>query len=56
MTGKQGGYLSIEDAEGSLKTTYLEDGFLDFLDKVYNLYLISSRHNSLKRIMLIVLN
>ncbi|XXG58034.1 hypothetical protein AAC387_Pa04g0446 [Persea americana] len=33
VTGKRGGYLSSEDALGSVKTTYLKDGFLDFLEK-----------------------
>ncbi|KAA8534355.1 hypothetical protein F0562_031894 [Nyssa sinensis] len=32
MTFK-GGYISIEDAQGSSKSTFLEDGFLDFLNK-----------------------
>uniref|UniRef100_A0A165WAH7 aminodeoxychorismate synthase n=1 Tax=Daucus carota subsp. sativus TaxID=79200 RepID=A0A165WAH7_DAUCS len=30
---KQGGYLSTEDAHGSTTSTYLEDGFFDFLNK-----------------------
>ncbi|KAL2249246.1 UNVERIFIED_CONTAM: Aminodeoxychorismate synthase, chloroplastic [Sesamum indicum] len=29
----RGGYLSIEDAEGSIRNTYLEDGFFDFLNQ-----------------------
>ncbi|XP_043713049.1 aminodeoxychorismate synthase, chloroplastic isoform X2 [Telopea speciosissima] len=32
-TVKCGGNLLIEDAQGSLGSTYLKDGFLDFLDK-----------------------
>ncbi|KAG9449225.1 hypothetical protein H6P81_009190 [Aristolochia fimbriata] len=28
-----GGYLSIEDAQGSVRSMFLEDGFLDFLNK-----------------------
>lgn len=31
---KGGGYLSLEDSQGSAKTIFLEDGFLDFLNKV----------------------
>lgn len=30
---KGGGYLSLEDSQGSAKTIFLEDGFLDFLNK-----------------------
>ncbi|KAF9613324.1 hypothetical protein IFM89_006834 [Coptis chinensis] len=33
MIAKIGGWLSIEDAQGSVKKEYLEDGFLDFLKK-----------------------
>lgn len=33
VNGKRGGFLSIEDAHGSVKNTFLEDGFFDFLDK-----------------------
>ncbi|XP_077238476.1 para-aminobenzoate (PABA) synthase family protein [Tasmannia lanceolata] len=33
MTAKGGGYLAIEDAEGSIKSSFLEDGILDFLNK-----------------------
>lgn len=29
-----GGYLLIEDSEGSSTSTYLKDGFFDFLSKV----------------------
>ncbi|KAK4436018.1 Aminodeoxychorismate synthase, chloroplastic [Sesamum alatum] len=29
----RGGYLSIEDAEGSIRNSYLEDGFFDFLNQ-----------------------
>lgn len=36
MTVKGGGYLSIEDAMGSTTDTYLEDGFFDFLNEVFN--------------------
>uniref|UniRef100_A0A5B7BJG5 aminodeoxychorismate synthase n=1 Tax=Davidia involucrata TaxID=16924 RepID=A0A5B7BJG5_DAVIN len=32
-TFKGGGYLSIEDAQGATTSTFLEDGFLDFLNK-----------------------
>ncbi|KAJ4962405.1 hypothetical protein NE237_022344 [Protea cynaroides] len=32
-TAEYGGNLLIEDAQGSLRSTYLKDGFLDFLDK-----------------------
>ncbi|XP_057482403.1 aminodeoxychorismate synthase, chloroplastic isoform X2 [Actinidia eriantha] len=32
-TLKGGGYLLIEDAQGSTSSTYLEDGFLDFLNE-----------------------
>lgn len=34
MTSKGGGYVSIEDAQGSTIKTFLEDGFLDSLKKV----------------------
>ncbi|OVA07756.1 Anthranilate synthase component I [Macleaya cordata] len=30
---KAGGYLSVEDAQGSVESIFLEDGFLNFLDK-----------------------
>ncbi|KAL2549504.1 Aminodeoxychorismate synthase [Forsythia ovata] len=33
MTLKGGGYLSIEDAKGSIRSTFLEDGFFNFLNK-----------------------
>lgn len=33
-----GGHLLIEDAEGSIERAYLEEGFFDFLDKVFNVY------------------
>ncbi|KAL0916654.1 hypothetical protein M5K25_014182 [Dendrobium thyrsiflorum] len=33
MTSKSGGYLSIQDVHGSVKTKFLEDGLFDFLDK-----------------------
>lgn len=33
MNCKGGGYLSIEDAQGSTTSVFLEDGFLDFLNK-----------------------
>lgn len=33
-----GGHLLIEDAQGSIERTYLEDGFFEFLDKVFNVY------------------
>ncbi|KAG2723523.1 hypothetical protein I3760_02G173700 [Carya illinoinensis] len=33
MGGKGGGYLLIEDADGSTKSKCLEEGFLDFLNK-----------------------
>lgn len=34
MTLKAGGYLLIEDAKGSIRSTFLEDGFFNFLNKV----------------------
>lgn len=34
MTLKGRGFLSVEDAQGSTKSTFLEEGFLDFLKKV----------------------
>lgn len=34
LTSNHGGYLSIEDGEGSTETSYLEYGFFDFLNKV----------------------
>ncbi|KAF5186478.1 Anthranilate synthase component i [Thalictrum thalictroides] len=33
IVATSGGYLSIEDAHGSVKIAYLEDGFLDFMNK-----------------------
>ncbi|GLT70120.1 hypothetical protein SLA2020_422180 [Shorea laevis] len=30
---KYGGHLLVEDAEGSISSTYLDEGFFDFLDK-----------------------
>ncbi|XP_048231809.1 aminodeoxychorismate synthase, chloroplastic isoform X2 [Ricinus communis] len=33
MDFKGGGYLSIEDAQGSIRSVYLEKGFLDFLNQ-----------------------
>ncbi|KAL2526435.1 Aminodeoxychorismate synthase [Abeliophyllum distichum] len=33
MTLKGGGYLSIEGAKGSIRSTFLEDGFFNFLNK-----------------------
>ncbi|XP_015877136.3 aminodeoxychorismate synthase, chloroplastic [Ziziphus jujuba] len=33
MASKGGGYLSVEDSQGSATKTFLEDGFLDFLKK-----------------------
>ncbi|PIN11103.1 Para-aminobenzoate (PABA) synthase ABZ1 [Handroanthus impetiginosus] len=33
MTSTRGGYLSVEDAEGSVRSTYLEDGFFDYLNQ-----------------------
>ncbi|KAL3650031.1 hypothetical protein CASFOL_006434 [Castilleja foliolosa] len=33
MTFNRGGHLSIEDADGNINTTYLEDGFFDFLNQ-----------------------
>ncbi|KAI3846669.1 hypothetical protein MKX03_009017, partial [Papaver bracteatum] len=33
INAKSGGYLSIEDAKGFVESKFLEDGFLDFLDK-----------------------
>ncbi|CAJ1976769.1 unnamed protein product [Sphenostylis stenocarpa] len=32
-SSKGGGYLSMEDSQGSAETTFLEEGFLDFLNK-----------------------
>lgn len=34
MTLKGGGYLLIEDAHGCTRSTFLEEGFLDFLNEV----------------------
>jgi hypothetical protein len=34
MTFKGGGYLLIEDAHGCTRNTFLEEGFLDFLNQV----------------------
>lgn len=34
MTTKGGGYVSVEDAQGSTIKTFLEEGFLDSLKKV----------------------
>lgn len=34
MTTKGGGYVSVEDAQGSTIKKFLEDGFLDTLKKV----------------------
>lgn len=31
---KGGGYLTVEDASGYVQTSYLEDGFFDYLNKV----------------------
>ncbi|KAF6155621.1 hypothetical protein GIB67_034716 [Kingdonia uniflora] len=33
IISKSGGYLTIKDAEGSSQSTFLENGFLDFLNK-----------------------
>ncbi|XP_058113604.1 aminodeoxychorismate synthase, chloroplastic isoform X2 [Magnolia sinica] len=33
VAARGGGYLSTQDAQGSVKSTFLEDGFLDFLNK-----------------------
>ncbi|XP_061347034.1 aminodeoxychorismate synthase, chloroplastic [Gastrolobium bilobum] len=35
---KGGGYLSMEDSQGSAKTIFLEEGFLDFLNKELKSY------------------
>lgn len=35
-TLKAGGYLTIEDAQGSTVETFLGEGFLDFLKKVFD--------------------
>ncbi|KAJ1406414.1 Para-aminobenzoate synthase, component I [Sesbania bispinosa] len=35
---KGGGYLSMEDSQGSAKTIFLEEGFLDFLNKELQSY------------------
>ena len=37
---RSGGQLSIEDAQGNVRSMYLEDGFLDFLNKVSAIFLI----------------
>lgn len=34
MSFKGGGYLSIEDSHGSPRSIFLEEGFLDYLNKV----------------------
>jgi len=34
-SSKGGGYLSTEDSQGSAETIFLEEGFLDFLNKVH---------------------
>lgn len=36
MAFKGGGYLSIENAQGSTRNMFLEKGFLDFLNQVLN--------------------
>ncbi|KAK6137958.1 hypothetical protein DH2020_028301 [Rehmannia glutinosa] len=33
MASNHGGHLSIEDADGNITSTYLEDGFFDFLNQ-----------------------
>lgn len=33
---KGGGYLTIEDAQGSTVETFLEEGFLNYLKKVFD--------------------
>lgn len=38
MTFRRGGNLSIEDGKGCIRTMFLEDGFLDFLNKVFGEY------------------
>ncbi|VFQ78832.1 unnamed protein product [Cuscuta campestris] len=30
---KRGGYLTVQDASGNVQTSYLEDGFMDYLNK-----------------------
>lgn len=41
MSFKHGGYLAVEDVQGSTTSTFLEDGFFDFLDKVFNDFWLS---------------
>lgn len=35
MASKGGGYVSVQDSQGSTVKTFLEGGFLDFLKKVF---------------------
>lgn len=35
VASKHGGQLLIEDAEGSITSTFLEEGFLEYLNKVF---------------------
>lgn len=36
-----GGHLSIEDSQGSITNTFLEGGFLEFLNKVYDAFFVA---------------
>ena len=38
MAFRRGGNLSIEDGQGCIRSIFLEDGFLDFLNKVFDEY------------------
>ncbi|XP_073006000.1 probable aminodeoxychorismate synthase, chloroplastic isoform X1 [Typha latifolia] len=38
MTAKGGGYLAIQDTSGAMSTTFLDDGFFDFLTKELQLF------------------
>ena len=40
MTFRRGGNLLIEDGQGRIRSIFLEDGFLDFLNKVYLMNII----------------
>ena len=47
MSFKGGGYLSIEDSHGSPRSIFLEEGFLDYLNKVLHEHHWSSCLSSL---------
>ncbi|XP_074561838.1 putative aminodeoxychorismate synthase, chloroplastic, partial [Curcuma longa] len=42
-TDKVGGYLTIEDGNGSFKTDFIEDGLFDFLDKELQSFIYDKR-------------